>query len=243
MTKKRIVVKNISKKFKIGFRKNQSALARFVSVFSGREPKKVIEVIKGVSFDINSGEIVGIIGDNGSGKSTLLRIISGIYKQDSGMIETDGKIISLLNLIVGLKDRLTMTENIELCCSLFGVEKNKIKNKINPIIEFSELREFTNTKIYQFSEGMKQRLAFSIAIHCNPEILLLDEVFEVGDAEFKKKSGSKIIELAKNGSSVVLVSHDQEMIKKYCSRIILLDNGRIKKEGLFEGMSKIYKFD
>jgi ABC-2 type transport system ATP-binding protein len=228
---KRIIIENISKKFFIGFRKKQSILARFISLFSGREQKKDLEVLKDISFDVNEGETMGIIGHNGSGKSTLLRIISGIYKQDSGKIILNGKLISLINLNIGLKDRLTMKENIYLCCSLFGLGREEIKRKFKLIIEFSELHDFVNTKIYQFSEGMKQRLAFSIAIHCNPEILLLDEVFEVGDEEFRKKSVTKIKELVKNKVSVILVSHDMEMIKKYCDKIILMEKGEMIQKG------------
>ena len=192
----RIIVKNISKKFKIGFKKKQSALARFVSLFSGKEPKKIIQALKDVSFKAKKGEIVGIIGKNGSGKSTLLRIIAGIYNKDKGEIITNGKIISVINLKVGLQPRLTMRDNIFLTSSLFDLSQNDIKQRFNSIVEFAELENFVNTKIYQFSEGMKQRLAFSIAIYCNPEILLLDEVFEVGDEKFRKKSANEIKELA-----------------------------------------------
>lgn len=228
---KRIIVNNVSKKFRIGFKRNQTALARFISLFSGKEPKKDLDVLKNISFEINSGEIVGVIGKNGSGKSTLLRVISGIYKQESGSITVNGKIISMINLNVGLKDRLTMKENIFLCGSLFGLGQKEIMKKFDSIVKFSELSEFVNTKIYQFSEGMKQRLGFSIAIHCNPQILLLDEVFEVGDEEFRKKSGERILEIVKGGGSVMLVTHDLEMVKKYCSKVILMKDGKIVKIG------------
>jgi ABC-type polysaccharide/polyol phosphate transport system ATPase subunit len=184
----RIIVENISKKFKIGFKKNQGALERFISFFSGKEPKKTIHALKDVSFEVRKGEIVGIIGENGSGKSTLLRVIAGIYKQDEGKIITNGKVISIINLVIGLHLRLTMKDNILLISSFFGLSQKEIEKRFDSIVEFAELESFVNTKIYQFSEGMKQRLAFSIAIYCNPEILLLDEVFEVGDESFRKKS-------------------------------------------------------
>lgn len=228
---KRIVANSISKKFKIGYRKNQSALGRFSSLFSGREPQKTIEALKNVSFEVSSGEILGIVGDNGSGKSTLLRIIAGIYKTGKGEIITRGKIISFINLAAGLKERLTMKENIFLGGSLFGVGQKELKEKFDSIVEFSGLREFVNTKIYQFSGGMRQRLAFSIVIRCSPEVLLLDEVFEIGDEDFRKKSADKIKELVKGGASVVLVSHDLDMIRKYCNRVIWLDGGKIIQQG------------
>jgi ABC-type polysaccharide/polyol phosphate transport system ATPase subunit len=229
---KRIIIDNISKEFMIGSNDNIGALARFLSMFSGKEPKRSIHALKSLSFDVYSGEIVGIIGDNGSGKSTLLRTVAGIYHPDGGKVTTKGKIISLINLTVGLKERLTMKENIFLVGSLFGMSQKEIKKEFNNIVEFSELKEFVNTKIYQFSSGMMQRLAFSIAAHAMPDILLLDEVFEVGDEIFKKKSAGKIKDLVSRGACVISVSHDLDLIKKYCDRIIWLEEGIIKKSGL-----------
>ena len=227
----RVIVQNISKKFNIGFKKNQSALARFVALFSGREPKKTIWALRDVSFKAKVGELIGIIGENGSGKSTLLRIIAGIYNEDKGTITTNGKIISLINLNAGMKPRLTMKDNIYLCCSLFSLPRAEIKTKFNSIVEFAGLGKFVDTKIYQFSDGMRHRLTFSIAIHCNPEILLLDEVFEIGDENFKNKSANKINELVQEGAAVILVSHEMAMIQKYCDRVIWIDKGRIVKGG------------
>jgi ABC-type polysaccharide/polyol phosphate transport system ATPase subunit len=227
----RIIVERAGKKFKIGFKKGQSALARAVSLFSGREARKIIWALKDVSFTVEDREIVGIIGKNGSGKSTLLRAIARIYDCDRGRIKTKGKIISLISLNIGMQPRLTMEDNIYLCCSLFGLSRKKTKQRFKTIVEFSELENFVNTKLYQFSEGMKQRLAFSIAIHCNPDILLLDEVFEVGDKEFKIKSAEKIKEIVKKGGAVLLVSHEMWMIEKYCKRVIWLDKGGLVKDG------------
>ena len=226
----RIIVKNVSKKFRIG-RKPQSSLARFISIFSGKEPKKNFLALKNVSFNVEKGEILGLIGDNGSGKSSLLRIIAGIYDSDEGSIYTDGKIISLINLFIGLQERLTMRDNIYMCCSLFGLYREDIGKRFYSIVEFAELESFLNTKLYQFSDGMLQRLAFSIAIHCDPEILLIDEVFEVGDEEFREKSSRRIREIVRNGGSVILISHDMNMIRKYCDRALWLDDGKIKEIG------------
>ena len=236
----RIIIREVGKKFKIGFKKGQSALARFVSLFSGREARRIIWALNNISFKVDEGEIVGIIGKNGSGKSTLLRTISRIYKKNRGRVRTRGKIVSLINLNIGMQPRLTMRDNIYLCCSLFGLSQKEIKKRFSSIIEFSELENFVNTKLYQFSEGMKQRLAFSIAIHCNPNILLLDEVFEVGDKEFKIKSAEKIKELVKKGVSVLLVSHEMWMIEKYCTRVIWIDKGKIVKDGKTKQVLKKY---
>ena len=166
--------------------------------------------------------IVAIVGPNGSGKSTLLRIIAGILEPDEGKVTTNGKIISLINLNAGLREKLTMKDNIHLCCSLFGLSPREIKERFNQIVKFSGLEEFVNTKIFQFSSGMLQRLAFSIAIHCNPEILLLDEVFEVGDEKFKNKSTDEIRRLAAKKISVLLVSHSLDLVAKHCNRVITL---------------------
>lgn len=225
----RVVVKNVSKKFKIGFKKNQGTLERATSILSGREPKQEIWALKDVSFTAHTGEIVGIIGPNGSGKSTLLRVIAGIHDKDSGTVEINGNLISLIGLSIGLKERLTMKENIYLCCSLFGLSQQATKERADSITEFAELENFINTKIYQFSEGMKQRLAFSIAMHCDPEILLLDEVFEIGDDSFKTKSIEKIKELMKSGTTILLATHYLDIVKRHlgkqCDKILLMEEG------------------
>lgn len=240
-SEKRVIVQNLSKKFQIGFKKHQSALERFISLFSGKEPKKTIQALKDVSFEAKKGEIVGIIGENGSGKSTLLRVIAGIYRQDEGNIIANGKIISLINLNIGMQSRLTMKENIFLIGSLFGVNQKGIKQRFNSIIKFAELENFINTKIYQFSEGMKERLAFSIAIHCNPDIFLLDEIFEVGDENFRKKSADKIKDLVNGGAIIILASHNLHMVERYCDIVIWLEKGKIKKAGRMKGVIKEYK--
>lgn len=237
----RIIVDNVNKKFKIGFIKNQSVLSKILSIFSGKENKKTLVALKNISFGIKEGEIVGIVGDNGSGKSTLLRCIARIYSKDSGKIGTKGKVISLINLKLGMQQRIDMKENIFLTGTLFGMTKKEIKKRFISIINFSGLNDFINTKIYQFSEGMKQRLVFSIAIHCNPKILLLDEIFEVGDGDFKKRSANKIKELVKQGASVLLVSHDLDLIKKHCNKIIWMEKGKIFKEGKTKEIIKEYK--
>lgn len=237
---KRILVENVSKKFKIGFRRRQGTLARIISLFSGRESKKEITALKDLSISFNAGELIGIIGANGCGKSTLLRVIAGIYRPDSGKIKINGKIISLINLGAGMQERLSMRDNIFLCCSLFDLGRDLIKKRFDSIVHFAELEEYVDTKLYQFSEGMKQRLAFAIAMHCNPEILILDEVFEVGDEEFRKKSQSKIEDIIARGATVILVSHDLSIIRKHCDTAILMDKGNILASGNPEKILRDY---
>jgi len=241
--KKKVIVKNISKKFKIGFSGKQSFLARLMYVLFGKEQKKIIEALKDVSFEVDPGNILGIIGENGSGKSTLLRVLAGIYTQDSGdiILNSKGRIISLINLYMGLADRLTMKENIYLCGSFFLMSNKEIKKKFKSIVEFSGLGKFLNTKLYQFSNGMLQRIVFSVAIHCDADILLLDEIFEVGDEDFKKRSSAKIKEVAEKGGCVLLVSHDLDLIKRYCHKVIWMNRGMVLKEGQAEEVIKYYK--
>ncbi len=234
--KKRISVEDVSKSFRIGYRGERGALAKLVSLFTGKEEKKRQEVLRGVSFEARAGEIVGIIGKNGSGKSTLLRIIAGIYKQDSGTIATEGKLLYLSGFGQGLKPKLTMEENIYLIGSIMGLRRRDIRERFDEIVRFSGLAEYVHTKIYQFSTGMVTRLNFSIGIHCleyhKPDILLIDEVLEAGgDVDFQKQAGDKMEEFIRGGATVILVSHNLADIRKYCSRLVLLERGKVASEG------------
>lgn len=231
---KRIIVKNVSKKFRVGFKKQQGALERVINLFSGKEPKRIIWALKNISFTAKAGEIIGIIGENGSGKSTLLKIIARIYTKDSGKVFTKGKIVSLIGSEAGFDTRLTAKDNIYLCCSIKGLKQKEIKKRFKSIISFAELENFVNTKLYQFSSGMIARLAFSIAIHSiihkNLDILLLDEFLAVGDEYFRKKCISKINELINKGATVIIVSHDLKEIEENCNRIIWMERGKIVKD-------------
>ena len=237
----RVIAKNISKKFRMGFKRKQTFLARVIYDLFGKEQKKTIEVLKNVSFQAESGAIVGIIGDNGSGKSTLLRVLAGIYAEDSGEIILNGRVVSLINLHLGLMQRLTMKENIYICGAFFSLSRKEIENKFQSIVEFSGLHEFINTKLYQFSNGMLQRFVFSVAINCDADILLLDEIFEVGDEDFKKRSSAKIKQIADSGGCVLLVSHDLEIISKYCNKVIWLKDGLVFAQGSPDEIIKKYK--
>jgi len=237
---KRIIIKNLSKSFYISVLKNQSLLARIASLPSGKKRQQKLDVLKNISFEASAGEIIGVIGKNGSGKSTLLRIIAGIYKPDYGTVDVHGKIISLIGLRTGLQERLTPEENIYLCASFFGLQQKEIENKLNAIIQFAELENFTTAKIFQFSQGMRQRLVFSIAIHCNPEILLLDEVLAVGDEHFKKKSAQHIKEVAARGGTVLLASNELDEVEKYCDKALLINNGAISALGETREILKQY---
>jgi len=235
----RIKLEHISKKFKIGTKKKESFLGKILNLTLGVESKKEFFVLNDVSFEVKAGEIIGIIGKNGAGKSTLLRVIAGIYTSDSGILKTNGRVVYLSGFGSGLKTKLTMAENIFLIGSLMGLSQKDLRNKFDEIVEFSGLKEYVNTKVYQFSDGMVSRLNFSIGIHCllhkNPEILLIDEVFGGGgDIDFQKKAIAKMEELIKCGASVIIVSHSLDTIKKYCDKALLLEKGKIVLEDVPE---------
>jgi len=231
----RIIVTNVSKEFRITLYHNKSTLSRFIGLFK-KMRKKEIKALKNISLKVKPGECIGIIGRNASGKSTLLRVIAGIYCPDRGKVRINGKIVYLTGFGQGLQRGLTMRENIFLSGSLMGLSQKDIKKRFNEIVDFSGLKDYLDSRVYQFSSGMLTRLGFSIGIYClkhqNPDILLLDEVFDSGgDLEFKEKASKKMEELIKSGASVILVSHNFDFIKKYCQKAILLSKGEIVYSG------------
>ena len=193
---------------------------------------KIFKAIKGVSFEVPKGEILGICGKNGSGKSTLLRAISGIFSADHGTINLHGNSISLLSIGVGFQKQLTGYENIYLSGMLLGYTKEQIDKKVDEIIEFSELGEFVYRPVRSYSSGMYSKLAFSITAILETDIILIDEVLSVGDVHFKEKSYNKMKELiSSNDRTVVIVSHSTNTIVELCDKVIWLNEGVIKKEG------------
>lgn len=222
-----IQVKHISKKFRLYHEKRTTVYESVMGYFSRKQHYELLEVLKDMSFDVKKGEVFGIIGKNGSGKTTLLRILSNIYKPDSGSIEVHGTIIPVLALGLGFHQELTATTNIIQSSTLFGFSKKEISEKINDIIEFAELEKFADTKLKNFSSGMQMRLAFSTAVHVDPEILLLDEVIAVGDVNFQKKCIDTINSFKERGKSIVIVSHDMDTVKQFCDRAMFLNKGKI----------------
>ncbi len=193
---------------------------------------KIFKAIRGVSFEVPKGQILGICGKNGSGKSTMLRAISGIFSADSGSINLHGNSISLLSIGVGFQKQLTGYENIFLSGMLLGYSKEQIEEKVNDIIEFSELGDFVYKPVRSYSSGMYSKLAFSITAILETDIMLIDEVLSVGDIHFKEKSYNKMRELISNDErTVVIVSHNSKTIKELCDKVIWLHDGLIKDEG------------
>ena len=193
---------------------------------------EVFEALHGVSFNVKPGEIVGIIGKNGSGKSTMLRAIGGIFSADEGTIDLHGHSISLLSIGVGFQKKLTGRENILLSGMVLGFEEDYIRERMNDIIEFSELGEFIDRPVKTYSSGMYSKLAFAITAILETEIILIDEVLSVGDAKFKKKSFKKMKSLISGENrTVLIVSHSIDTLQKLCTRVIWLHDGKLKMDG------------
>ena len=196
-----------------------------------KKAKRKIRILDGISFEVKRGERVGILGFNGSGKSTLLRIISGIYEPTEGTVKINGKVAPLLAISAGFDKNYTGKNNIFLNGAFLSMDENYLKEKYDEIVEFSELGEFINYHVKNYSKGMQAKLGFSVATAIKPDILILDEVLGVGDIKFKKKSNAKIQSMMKEGVTVLLVSHSIGQIKKICDRCIWIENGKIVMEG------------
>ena len=203
------------------------------SLFHLRKSKlEVYEALRGISFEVKKGEIMGIVGKNGSGKSTLLRAIAGIFSADSGSIELESDSVSLLSIGVGFQKKLSGRENIILSGMLLGFSEQEVRDKMDEIIEFANLGKFIDMPVKTYSSGMYSKLAFSITAVLETDIMLIDEVLSVGDAKFKKKSYKKMQELIMDENrTVVIVSHSTETLEKLCTSLLWLHEGEIKMQG------------
>jgi ABC-type polysaccharide/polyol phosphate transport system ATPase subunit len=232
MTDKDIAIKveNISKTFRIPHEKISSLRGAFVNLL-GDKGYEEFKALDNVSFKVKKGEFFGIIGRNGSGKSTLLKILAGIYKPDEGRVKINGLISPFLELGIGFNPELSGRDNIYLNAAVLGLTHKQIDEKFEDIVRFSELKRFIDQKVKNYSSGMQVRLAFSVAIHANRDILLMDEVLAVGDANFQGKCLTEFMRYKKLGKTVVLVTHDILTVQKYCDRAMLLREGKIKMIG------------
>lgn len=203
------------------------------SLFHLRKSKlEVYEALRGISFEVKKGEIMGIVGKNGSGKSTLLRAIAGIFSADSGSIELESDSVSLLSIGVGFQKKLSGRENIILSGMLLGFSEQEVRDKMDEIIEFANLGKFIDMPVKTYSSGMYSKLAFSITAVLETDIMLIDEVLSVGDAKFKKKSYKKMQELIMDENrTVVIVSHSTETLERLCTSLLWLHEGEIKMQG------------
>ncbi len=235
-----IRVKNISKKYKI-YNSEKNRLGQIINPFNKNTQKEFI-ALNNISFDVNEGEILGIIGSNGSGKSTLLKILAGVCFKTSGELFIKGKVASILELGTGFNNELTGIENIYLNASIMGIGKEEINKIKDDIINFADIGEFINYPIKTYSSGMYARLAFAVAIHVNPDILIVDEILSVGDIEFQNKCMDKFKEFKSLGKTIIYVSHGLDAVQNYCEKAIWLEKGEIKEIGsAIEVVEKYYK--
>lgn len=227
-----IVVENVSKRFRIPHERRPTVFETLIG-FLGKQPLQYEEfwALREVSFSVKTGETFGVLGPNGSGKSTLLKILAGVLRQDSGRIQVAGKVAPFLELGVGFQPELTAKENIYLYGSIMGLTQKQVRGYYDEILEFAELRRFESMKLRNFSSGMAVRLAFSTAIHTDPDIMLVDEVLAVGDEAFQKKCRCKIDEIRDSGRTILFVSHQLDAVRKLCERSMLLMDGSIVEIG------------
>lgn len=226
-----IKAEHISMSYKMVNDKVKSIKEYIVQLLKGKIKYEEFQALDDVSFEVNPGEVVGIIGRNGAGKSTLLKIISGILKPTLGTIELKGNVVPMLELGSGFDFDLSGRENIFLNGAILGYTENFLKEKYDDILSFSELGDFINIPIRNYSSGMVMRLAFSIATIVNPEILIVDEILAVGDSSFQEKSKHKMLELMSGGTTVLFTSHSIDQIKEMCDRVIWLDHGKLMAIG------------
>ena len=236
-----IKVSHVSKDFKLYYDRAHTLKEKLL-FFSKKNKEKdnILHVLKDINLDIKKGESVALIGTNGSGKSTLLKLMTKIIYPNKGKLTTYGKLTSLLELGAGFHDDFTGRENIYFNASIFGLTRKEIDEKIDEIIEFSELKDFIDNPVRTYSSGMYMRLAFSIAVNVQADILLIDEILAVGDAHFQKKCLDKMKELKEQGKTMVFVSHNTSQIKSFCDRALWIKKGEIVMDGTTDEVLEQY---
>ncbi len=236
-----IEIKNVTMRFNMPKEKVDNFKEFIIRIIKKQLVYEEFTALSDVSFDVKRGEVVGIVGLNGSGKSTLLKVISGILSPTEGTAEIDGTISPLIELGAGFDFELTTRENIFLNGSVLGFERSYIKEKYNEILDFAELRDFENVAIKNFSSGMIARLGFAIATLVKPDILIVDEILAVGDYLFQQKCEKRIADMMAGGTTVLIVSHSIDQIKRLCSKVIWLEKGRVKMTGATEEVCNAYQ--
>ncbi len=226
-----VIVKGLYKSFKLPHEQHSGLKQMLVNRLKGKKGYEVQHVLKDVSFEINQGEFFGIVGRNGSGKSTLLKLLAGIYVPDKGSIQINGSLTPFIELGVGFNPELTGRENVFLNGALLGFSKPEMEAMYQSIVDFAELDRFMDQKLKNYSSGMQVRLAFSIAIRAESDILVLDEVLAVGDSAFQTKCFNYFEKLKKEKKTIILVTHDMGSVKRFCSKAVYIENGEMVKEG------------
>ncbi len=234
-------VNDVSIKFNLSKEKLDSLKEYVIKLLKRQIKYDEFWALQNVSFTLNKGDRLGILGLNGAGKSTLLKVIAGVYKPTTGMVKKYGKIAPMLELGAGFDPQYTGRENIFLYGAVLGFSKEFLKSKYDEIVAFSELEKFIDVPLKNYSSGMRARLGFAIATIVEPEILILDEVLSVGDAKFKKKSEARIMSMFDKGVTVLFVSHSLEQVKRLCNKAIILEHGKLVASGEVEEVAKIYE--
>lgn len=235
-----IKVENVSINFRINHQRIMSLKEFAIALIKKQVKYEEFWALKNISFNVEPGEVMGIIGDNGAGKSTLLKIISRIMEPTEGRVSVQGNIVPMLELGSGFDQELTGRENIFLNGAILGYTEKFLNEKYDEIVEFSGLEKFIDMPIRQYSSGMLMRLAFSIATVVSPEILIVDEILSVGDVDFQEKSTKRMQELMGGGTTVLFVSHSITQIEELCNRVIWLEHGKIRMIGDAKSVCKIY---
>lgn len=235
-----IEANNISKKFRIPVEKKTTLFEKITSLFSGSSGYREFWALNNVSFEVEKGEILGIIGPNGGGKTTLLSIVAGILPPDRGEIKVKGKVVPILGLGVGFNPELSVKDNVVIYGTVMGLKRKEIERKFDEILEFAEIEEFKQAKLKNLSSGMVARLAFSTVVHSEPDIMIIDEVLAVGDVRFQEKCYNKLREMNDEGVTILFVSHAPTAIENLCDRAILL-NKKIIAMGESKEILEIYE--
>jgi lipopolysaccharide transport system ATP-binding protein len=240
-----IKVENISKRYLIGDTSSGSLREAIAGIFTSTKKKKTEDfwALKDISFDVMRGDAIGVVGKNGAGKSTLLKVLSRITEPTQGRIEIDGRISSLLEVGTGFHPELTGRENVFLNGTILGMSRAEVRSKFDEIVEFSGVERFLDTPVKRYSSGMKVRLAFAVAAHLEPEILIIDEVLAVGDAEFQKKCLGKMEDVAGQGRTILFVSHNMNAVRQLCTKGIFLSHGQVVDSGDVNDVIDLYLQD
>jgi ABC-type polysaccharide/polyol phosphate transport system ATPase subunit len=236
-----IKAENVSVKYLMAYDRIKSMKEYLVQLVKGNIQYEEFWALQDVSFEVKKGEVLGIIGHNGAGKSTLLKVISGILKPTSGSVQVNGTVVPMLELGSGFDFDLTGRENVFLNGAILGYPEQFLKEKYGEIVEFSELGQFIDVPLRNYSSGMVMRLAFSIATVVQPDILIVDEILAVGDADFQEKSKRRMLELMGGGTTVLFVSHSLGQIQEMCDRVLWLEKGRLKMAGKTETVCAMYQ--
>ncbi|MCR5154946.1 MAG: ABC transporter ATP-binding protein [Lachnospiraceae bacterium] len=226
-----ISVENLSVRFRMPEQKVDNFKEYLIRILKRKLKYKEFNAINNISFSIKKGDRLGVVGANGAGKSTLLKVIAGVLKASEGTVKRNGKVVPLLELGAGFEMQYTGAENIYLYGAMLGYSKAFIDEKYKEIVDFADLGDFINVPVKNYSSGMRTRLGFAIVTVVEPDILILDEVFAVGDAKFREKSEKKIRDMFEKGATVIFVSHNEDQVKRLCNRGILLDHGKLIADG------------